>query len=263
MARLCVFHGRRYRYDYSLDRGTVVVGRGEEADVVLDSDAVSRRHVQIRVEGRDTYIAEDLGTKNGIFINGKYTHFRVLEEGDRIEIAQFLLVFRRSAGDRRVDAARVSKHPAATFKVGPQALQAMIAGERTPGNITAPNRKFTRASTAALSLDAMENMRDSLDIRRGLHIGYLHDGKRVEAALTSPRHLIGWSSACDIRLPGRVWIGRLAASLEAFEDGYVLRSLSFWQPIHMDGHRRVREHLLVDNEVFEIRGIKIRYRDAM
>ena len=55
-------------------RHTVVVpailGRGDEATVVLDEPEVSRRHAEIRFEdGR--YVIEDLGSRNGTRVGGE------------------------------------------------------------------------------------------------------------------------------------------------------------------------------------------------
>ena len=57
-------HGRHF-----LTVGDHVVGREPSADVWIDSSAVSRRHARLRVDGRRVAI-EDLGSKNGTWVNG-------------------------------------------------------------------------------------------------------------------------------------------------------------------------------------------------
>lgn len=47
-----------------------VIGRGEEAQLRPNSDLISRRHCSIRIAG-STVTVEDLGSRNGTFINGQ------------------------------------------------------------------------------------------------------------------------------------------------------------------------------------------------
>jgi len=52
-----------------LPQGSTVIGRTEEADICIDKTEVSRCHAMITVQGT-TAIIEDLGSKNGTFVNG-------------------------------------------------------------------------------------------------------------------------------------------------------------------------------------------------
>jgi pSer/pThr/pTyr-binding forkhead associated (FHA) protein len=49
--------------------GTVVVGRGESADIRLDDEFASERHASFAVEG-SAVVVEDLGSTNGTTIDG-------------------------------------------------------------------------------------------------------------------------------------------------------------------------------------------------
>jgi len=53
-----------------LAQGSNVIGRTEDADIRLDKTEVSRCHAIITVQGT-TAIIEDLGSKNGTFVNGR------------------------------------------------------------------------------------------------------------------------------------------------------------------------------------------------
>ncbi len=55
---------------YQLPEGITVVGRSADADLTIDSTKLSRTHARFTVEG-DTVSIEDLGSKNGTFVNGK------------------------------------------------------------------------------------------------------------------------------------------------------------------------------------------------
>src|SRR5271165_1664094 len=53
--------------------GGGTVGRSRECDVVLDDAGISRRHAELR-PGPDGWTVEDLGSTNGVRVNGAPTH---------------------------------------------------------------------------------------------------------------------------------------------------------------------------------------------
>jgi len=54
---------------HPLLQGSTVIGRTEDADICIDKTEVSRCHAMVTVQGT-TAIIEDLGSKNGTFVNG-------------------------------------------------------------------------------------------------------------------------------------------------------------------------------------------------
>ncbi|RMB61723.1 FhaA domain-containing protein [Tessaracoccus antarcticus] len=67
----------------------LVVGRGSEADLRLNDPGVSRRHALITVSGTQDapqVSIEDLGSTNGIIVNGSRVQQARLTDGSRIEI---------------------------------------------------------------------------------------------------------------------------------------------------------------------------------
>jgi len=71
-----------------------VIGRARECDVQIADPNVSRRHAELRKEGVD-YVIVDLGSTNGIEVNGRRVKRAKLEDGDRIGMGQTELVFER------------------------------------------------------------------------------------------------------------------------------------------------------------------------
>lgn len=81
---------------HRLFTGTNVVGRGSEADVVIDYPGISRLHALIRVVG-DEITVEDLGSKNGTHVNGsRITRRTPAGQRDSILFSQLPAVLRRS-----------------------------------------------------------------------------------------------------------------------------------------------------------------------
>jgi hypothetical protein len=80
-----------------LDKPVTVLGRANECELRLDDPGVSRRHAEVRVNGRDAEII-DLGSTNGIRVNGHAVPSARLIDGDRIDLGSTSLVFRRDEG---------------------------------------------------------------------------------------------------------------------------------------------------------------------
>lgn len=73
--------------------GESVIGRGEIADIRLDDASVSRRHAIIRNEWNEVII-EDLGSKNGVVLNGtRIVVPTLLHDADEIQIGAVHLAF--------------------------------------------------------------------------------------------------------------------------------------------------------------------------
>jgi DNA-binding winged helix-turn-helix (wHTH) protein len=84
---LVVQEGQLAGKRWSLGKPVLTVGRGEECDVVLPDRQVSRNHLRI-VRDEMGYAVEDLGSKNGTYVNGAPVRGSVhLQDGDEIQVA--------------------------------------------------------------------------------------------------------------------------------------------------------------------------------
>ena len=79
----------------------LVIGRGSDADLRINDPGISRSHAQIRVNrhasGLEVDIV-DLGSTNGIVVNGQKVRHAVLGEGSRIEIGSTRMLVHAPAG---------------------------------------------------------------------------------------------------------------------------------------------------------------------
>jgi signal transduction histidine kinase len=73
--------GRRYTIG---DRA--LIGRDSEAQVQLVGDDVSRRHASITRTSSGEFVLEDLGSRNGTFVNGRPVEVHVLHFGDTMQV---------------------------------------------------------------------------------------------------------------------------------------------------------------------------------
>jgi hypothetical protein len=75
-----------------LSGSRVVLGRSREADIVLQDPNISRRHAELRRDEQGWQIV-DLGSTNGIKVNGRRVDHQPLSPGDEITIGVTDLTF--------------------------------------------------------------------------------------------------------------------------------------------------------------------------
>ena len=80
---------------HEVTKRSVVLGRSREADVRVADVNVSRRHAELRQDGTAYWIV-DLGSTNGLEVNGKRTKKARLRDGDCITLGSTEIVFGRA-----------------------------------------------------------------------------------------------------------------------------------------------------------------------
>lgn len=78
--------------EYPLRQGITRLGRGPDADIRIDDPGVSRHHADVLV-GADA-VLRDLGSTNGIYVDGVQVTERVLRDGNTIRLGSTSLTFR-------------------------------------------------------------------------------------------------------------------------------------------------------------------------
>ncbi len=92
MIRFQGLHGDRAGEAFEFDKDCVVVGRSDSCDLTIDDPTCSRRHARIeRFESE--YHIFDLGSRNGLQLNGEKTLTSRLRYGDRFAVGNNLFVF--------------------------------------------------------------------------------------------------------------------------------------------------------------------------
>ena len=90
MARLIITGGFGKPFRYDVEEGETVVGRETDTDLVLPNNSVSRKHAKLVRKG-DALTVEDLGSRNGVQVNGKRVPSSPLRDGDVLSIGRFQL----------------------------------------------------------------------------------------------------------------------------------------------------------------------------
>ena len=71
---------------FALTAGDVTVGRDGDNEIVLAENTVSRRHARLLRDSHGQFTLTDLGSANGIYINGTRIQQAILTAGDEIKI---------------------------------------------------------------------------------------------------------------------------------------------------------------------------------
>lgn len=91
IAKLIVASGKSAGRSISIKRNQLLIGRAEQCDVRPLSEEVSRRHCAVTVGPADVWI-EDLGSRNGTYVNGtRITERTKLADGDLIRVGSLEL----------------------------------------------------------------------------------------------------------------------------------------------------------------------------
>src|SRR5947208_1824244 len=103
MALLRVLSGEQSGDTLELAGNAVVIGRHPTCDIRITDDTVSRRHACI-LEQDDGYYVEDLGSRNGTYVNGRKLANSVrLSNLDKINIFDTTVEFRDDGENGRAD----------------------------------------------------------------------------------------------------------------------------------------------------------------
>ncbi len=118
------------------DAQEYVFGRdAAEADVVLNDDLVSRKHVKVRRDWSGTHV-EDLGSRNGIKLNKKRTRKATLKDRDEVEIGGVRLLF--------IDPTEVREDPVVMSTSGEEEDEGTLATPDEPSEPEEPAAPVAR-----------------------------------------------------------------------------------------------------------------------
>lgn len=85
---IVVYSGGSQGQRWVINQQSMLIGRGEDCDIVVEERRVSRHHARIEKHS-DGYILRDLDSKNGTYVNGSEVRDEphLLADGDEIQIA--------------------------------------------------------------------------------------------------------------------------------------------------------------------------------
>lgn len=98
-ALLIVKSGAGQGSRFLLDADVTLAGRHPDADILLDDVTVSRKHAEFTRQAKRFAVA-DLGSMNGLYVNGAQVDSTALSNGDEIQIGKYRMTFFAAESDR-------------------------------------------------------------------------------------------------------------------------------------------------------------------
>ena len=227
MPKLTLLLGRKTMQVYDLSQQSIVVGRDEGADILIDNPSVSRRHAEFRMqEGR--WVVEDLGSSNGTFMGGqKIDGARQLQIGDEIGLGKFSIVFGKEVGDA----------------APPQRATVVPSGGAE--------------GTMHIQAHEVKELLKSSERQKRAHLVWEAGGQRGQHYLSeAPAVLIGTDGdLCDVRVPKGPKHHVLIINTK---DGCDVRYLAAFGSIKVNG-RSTKRAALKDGDVVDAGGLSLRF----
>ncbi len=73
----------------SLPKRSLLIGRSAACDVVIDHPEVSGRHAILSITQDGLFEIQDIGSKNGVYVNSERVIRKTLQEGDKVTLGSY------------------------------------------------------------------------------------------------------------------------------------------------------------------------------
>jgi len=210
MAILTLVFGREVLGTYDISKESMIIGRADDCDIVIDNLAVSRHHSIIE-KREGVFTINDLDSNNGTFVNGQpITEPTALNFGDEIGLGKHVLVFDSHS--------RKGK-----------SVQAASMGERLP------DMDMTERGTMLVEPEKMQKIQAKVTTARKAHIQIKDAGGAGSMILLEKSDIVfGKAADCDIKIRG-FFASRRHAILSRLENGHQLTNLAIFSPTRVNG----------------------------
>ena len=228
MAFLRVYLNDELQEQIELTGEKLTVGRTAENDLVLNSPGISSHHATIR-QTEKSFSIEDVGSTNGVFVNGDQIQRYELKYWDEIQIYNYVLKFMASARARND-------------------LAYDAANSETDG----------LNGTVAVSIDTINDLRNLKQLGNDAYLQLLEpDGSESIHTVKNAVFTIGTATNCNLQTRG--WLGpKVSSQIEKRGRDYFLVP-GRWGKITLNGNRISDLIKLKDNDFLGIGGLRIRF----
>jgi pSer/pThr/pTyr-binding forkhead associated (FHA) protein len=274
MPRLVIKFGQKLERVIELDVQKLVIGRGTESDLVIDSELVSRTHCHLRLVG-DGYVVEDLHSKSGTFVNGERIEAHILQKGDAIELGKYTLTYQDSpksaapgkgeaieTGAFWADALTESSGSFAAPTRDSWSVGADQPAEKASELVKARNRQSSIeqfSGTMLASEDELARVRATLLASQGPHLQIKVKGKVEKIALDKPAFEVGFYEGADFRIDGARFFGKKQFGVKKSGDAFMVEPRSFWATVTLDGEKVKAPTMLKEGANIEAGGVRFRF----
>ncbi len=142
----------------TLSRVPCQVGRHMNADYRIDDDGISRFHAKLFV-AHDAHWVEDLGSRNGTYVNGERVKLRALSDGDTIQLGA-RVAFRYSCVDAAQERAMLQLYESSIRDPLTGAYNRSHLDERLSAEVSYARRHHSALAVLLLDVDHFKLVND-------------------------------------------------------------------------------------------------------
>jgi len=240
MAKLVILSKDKVLKEVELKK-TIVIGR-EKGDIILKNPAVSGRHMKIEKIGF-RFIAHDLDSTNGTYVNDGQIKTKELRSGDVITIGRFQIKFENPDEE-------------------PDTVDTLDEA----GDVGGMTMMMDSAKIKAMMESGKHNAKPgaspegSPDVAAKLFL-YQSSGAPKVVTLDKDTTLIGSSDNSDIQIKG-ITIGRIAASITKTSDKYDISYQGGMAKLKVD-NKPMDKHRLSNGDKFSIGSYNFEFRTEL
>lgn len=127
---------------WPLLKDDIVLGRGDECDLVLAERQISRQHIRI-FKQNDLYHIRDLDSKNGTWVNGQpLKGERQLEDGDEVHVALAVRIRFIGSGATSPLATEVPAFNIGRLRLDPESRRVFVRGQEVDPPLSLPQYRL-------------------------------------------------------------------------------------------------------------------------
>lgn len=207
----------------------LTIGRGTEADVIVDNTAISRKHASLELKDGE-YILSDLGSLNGTFVNGKQiSGSETINPEDSIKLGKFVLSVAEDW--ERLEVSSYGAHPDTDDKtVIVSAKQLMGESKASSSNKKESNLVLIEGHATPLKL--------SLKGKNSIKIGK--------------------SISCDMILKG-LFVAQAQFYIVSDNSNYKIIPQKSWANTFVNGEKITKERTLVHGDIIKVCSNKMQF----
>jgi pSer/pThr/pTyr-binding forkhead associated (FHA) protein len=237
MATLALMYKEKQLQAYPLGMGdTLIIGRQNTNDIVIDNLAVSSLHSKVESIGED-FLLIDLQSENGSFVNDKRIKSHWLNDGDVITVGKHTLLF--SNPKTRNSPGKMSSSIIETMQMDTEKFRQLLK----QNEIDLPPAEDRPRKTISGSLAFLSERRQNLPLN--------------ELPVR-----IGKAASSDIVVKG-LFIGKTAAVINKIGDGWHLSYVGGLAKVKINGNTVKTAVKLSRLDIITIGGSKIQFIEQL
>jgi len=244
MAKFIVLYNGEPLKTFELDNPAITIGRLPENTISIANMGVSRRHARIEEDTDRNLMLTDLNSLNGTFINGKKVKKVKLNNGDKISIGKYVIIYKNEGGAGN-EGAPVSD-PVMVNTAPKPALQ---DSNKKTEDAQERSKKVQTGLPAESAGDQSQNSQAVL----------IETSKHVVYKLDKPYITLGSGEADDIFVSGFM-VGKGQVTIERHDDGVYISAQKLMGKLKVNGHQ-IKTHKLKHKDRIEVGASTFRYME--